>query len=214
MPVAITGGETLLIVVAAIFIALALLASMVVPRYRPGFPGERTGWFALGTLVVFAAMLTTVVVATGGEEGEHGEHGEAAATETQPGETTTGETTTGETTTGETTTGETTTGETTTGETTTGEGTTGETATEAEGGGDAAAGKTVFASAGCGGCHTLEAANSSGSVGPNLDDAKPDHDLVVDRVTHGSGAMPSFQGQLDEKQIEDVAAYVVASTQG
>jgi mono/diheme cytochrome c family protein len=28
------------------------------------------------------------------------------------------------------------------------------------------------------------------------------------------GAMPSFKGQLDEKQIQDVAAYVVASTQG
>jgi len=26
--------------------------------------------------------------------------------------------------------------------------------------------------------------------------------------------MPSFKGQLDEKQIQDVAAYVVASTHG
>jgi mono/diheme cytochrome c family protein len=80
--------------------------------------------------------------------------------------------------------------------------------------GDAAAGEAVFASAGCGGCHTLEAAGSSGSVGPNLDDAKPDDALVVERVTNGMGAMPSFKGQLDEKQIQDVAAYVVASTQG
>ena len=80
--------------------------------------------------------------------------------------------------------------------------------------GDAAAGEPVFASAGCGGCHTLEAAGSSGTVGPNLDDAKPDHALVVERVTNGMGAMPSFKGQLDEKQIQDVAAYVVASTQG
>jgi len=31
-------------------------------------------------------------------------------------------------------------------------------------GGDAAAGKAVFASAGCGGCHTLKAAGSSGKV--------------------------------------------------
>ena len=37
--------------------------------------------------------------------------------------------------------------------------------------GDAAAGETVFASAGCGACHTLSAAGSSGTVGPNLDDA-------------------------------------------
>ena len=80
--------------------------------------------------------------------------------------------------------------------------------------GDATAGEGVFASAGCGGCHTLEAAGSSGTVGPNLDDAKPDHALVVERVTNGMGAMPSFKGQLDETQIQDVAAYVVASTQG
>ena len=89
-----------------------------------------------------------------------------------------------------------------------------ETAPPGEAEGDAAAGEQVFASAGCGGCHTLEAAGSSGNVGPNLDDAKPDHDLVVERVTNGMGAMPSFKGQLDEKQIQDVAAYVVDSTQG
>ena len=80
--------------------------------------------------------------------------------------------------------------------------------------GDAKAGEAVFESAGCVSCHTLEAAGSTGEVGPNLDEAKPDHDLVVDRVTNGSGVMPSFKGQLDEKQIQDVAAYVVASTQG
>ena len=79
--------------------------------------------------------------------------------------------------------------------------------------GNAEAGSEVFASAGCGGCHALQAAGTSGTVGPNLDEAKPDHALVVDRVTNGKGAMPSFAEQLDEKQIQDVAAYVVASTQ-
>ena len=93
---------------------------------------------------------------------------------------------------------------------------TGENQTTTEPGptGDAAAGKTVFADAACGSCHTLEAAGSGGQVGPNLDDAKPDAALVVDRVTNGMGAMPSFEGQLDEKQIQDVAAFVVQSTQG
>jgi mono/diheme cytochrome c family protein len=80
--------------------------------------------------------------------------------------------------------------------------------------GDAEAGEAVFESAGCVSCHTLEAAGSTGNVGPNLDEAKPDHDLVVDRVTNGSGVMPSFKGQLNETQIQDVAAYVVASTKG
>ena len=90
------------------------------------------------------------------------------------------------------------------------------TTTEAAGAptGDPAAGEAVFASAGCGGCHTLEAAGATGTVGPNLDEAKPEQALVIDRVTHGKSVMPSFAGQLSEKQIQDVAAYVVDSTQG
>lgn len=79
-------------------------------------------------------------------------------------------------------------------------------------GGDAAAaaGKEVFLSAegGCGSCHTLADAGTGGSVGPNLDDTKPDAALVVDRVTNGKGVMPSFKGKLTEQQIEDLAAYV------
>jgi mono/diheme cytochrome c family protein len=79
---------------------------------------------------------------------------------------------------------------------------------EAPAAGDAAAGKEVFASAGCEACHTLADAGSTGTVGPNLDEAKPPADLVVERVTNGMGAMPPFKGQLSEKQIQDVAAYV------
>jgi cbb3-type cytochrome c oxidase subunit III len=69
-------------------------------------------------------------------------------------------------------------------------------------------GKTVFATAGCTGCHTLKAAGSTGTVGPNLDEAKPSKDLVIDRVTNGRGGMPSFKGQLSEAQIQAVADYV------
>jgi mono/diheme cytochrome c family protein len=78
----------------------------------------------------------------------------------------------------------------------------------AEAGGDPAAGKAVFTSAGCTGCHTLADAGSNGNVGPNLDQAKPPFGLVVTRVTNGKSPMPSFKGQLTEKQIKDVAAYV------
>jgi len=74
--------------------------------------------------------------------------------------------------------------------------------------GGAADGKTVFATAGCTGCHTLKAAGSTGTVGPNLDEAKPSKDLVIDRVTNGQGGMPSFKGQLSEAQIQAVADYV------
>jgi mono/diheme cytochrome c family protein len=79
--------------------------------------------------------------------------------------------------------------------------------------GDAENGAKIYASAGCGGCHTLEAAGSSGTVGPNLDQAKPDLALAVDRVTNGQGAMPAFKDSLSEQEIADVATYVVQSTQ-
>jgi len=78
--------------------------------------------------------------------------------------------------------------------------------------GDPVAGKAVFASAGCTGCHTLKAANATGTVGPNLDQKKPPESLVVDRVTHGKGVMPSFSGSLSAQQIADVAAFVFQST--
>jgi mono/diheme cytochrome c family protein len=80
--------------------------------------------------------------------------------------------------------------------------------------GDPGAGKSVFASAGCVGCHTLADANAHGTVGPNLDQAKPPLSLAVTRVTKGAGAMPSFKGQLSDKQIADVTAYVVKATGG
>ena len=80
--------------------------------------------------------------------------------------------------------------------------------------GDAAAGKEVFASAGCAACHTLSEANASGTVGPNLDDAKPSNELVVQRVTLGQGGMPSFKDQLQPQQIADVAAFVSSATGG
>jgi len=80
--------------------------------------------------------------------------------------------------------------------------------------GDATAGKAVFESAGCTACHTLSAAGSTGTVGPNLDDAKPSFDLVVQRVTLGQGGMPSFKDQLEPQQIADVAEFVSSSAGG
>jgi cytochrome c6 len=80
--------------------------------------------------------------------------------------------------------------------------------------GDPTAGRIVFLSAGCVGCHTLADAKSHGTVGPNLDQAKPSLSLAVQRVTKGAGAMPSFKGQLSTKQIADVTAYVVKVTGG
>jgi mono/diheme cytochrome c family protein len=68
-------------------------------------------------------------------------------------------------------------------------------------------GKSIFATT-CGSCHTLSDAGTSGTVGPNLDSSKPPKELVVDRVTNGQGAMPSFKDSLDPAQISAVADYV------
>jgi mono/diheme cytochrome c family protein len=83
-------------------------------------------------------------------------------------------------------------------------------------GGDATAGKQVFETAGCKGCHTLKDAGATGTVGPNLDTVSPPPSLslAVSRVTEGKGGMPSFKGQLSTKQIADVTAYVVKTTGG
>jgi cytochrome c6 len=71
-------------------------------------------------------------------------------------------------------------------------------------------GKSIF-TANCGSCHTLADAATSGTVGPNLDEARPPQELVVDRVTNGQGAMPSFKDSLDEQQIQAVADYVAGA---
>jgi mono/diheme cytochrome c family protein len=77
--------------------------------------------------------------------------------------------------------------------------------------GDAANGKKLFAQQGCGGCHTLKAAGSSGNVGPNLDQLKPPFDTVKHQVEVGGGAMPAFKGQLSDAQIQAVSEYVASA---
>ncbi len=74
--------------------------------------------------------------------------------------------------------------------------------------GSVALGRQVFATAGCAGCHTLADAGATGTVGPDLDAARPSSTLVADRVTNGLGVMPSFAGTLSTEQIDAVAAYV------
>jgi mono/diheme cytochrome c family protein len=85
----------------------------------------------------------------------------------------------------------------------------GKTAEGAAGGSRGATdGKSIFTSAGCASCHTLADAGSTGTIGPNLDQAKPSVELAINRVTNGKGAMPSFKGQLTDAQIQAVAKYV------
>jgi cytochrome c6 len=80
--------------------------------------------------------------------------------------------------------------------------------------GDPAKGKPLFASAGCGTCHTLAAAHSTGTIGPNLDTLKPPYRDATAQITNGGGVMPAFKSRLSAQQIADVAAFVVDSTGG
>lgn len=86
----------------------------------------------------------------------------------------------------------------------------------APGGGEitAADGREIFSEAGCGGCHTLSDAGTTGNVGPNLDDAEPSMELAVERVTNGRGAMPPFKDRLTKQQIDAVATYVSRAAGG
>ncbi len=80
--------------------------------------------------------------------------------------------------------------------------------------GDAANGESVYASAGCGGCHVLADAGSSGTIGPNLDDLQPSQEQVAAKVRVGGGGMPAFEGRLSDQEIQDVAAYVASAAGG
>jgi len=68
-------------------------------------------------------------------------------------------------------------------------------------------GKTIFV-AKCGSCHTLKAAGTTGTVGPNLDQLKPPFDRAKQQVISGGGVMPAFKGTLTDAQIDAVARYV------
>jgi mono/diheme cytochrome c family protein len=73
-------------------------------------------------------------------------------------------------------------------------------------------GRTLFLASGCGDCHTLAAAGTSGTAGPSLDQTRPSYELVVQRVTSGGGDMPPFGGSLTMAQIRAIARYVTDST--
>ena len=178
-----TSHKIGLAAVGVAFIVFALLSSFVFPRRSPNFPGRHVGAYVALCALFFVAMIAAVLV-FGKERSEASESPAKTATVSKPlpGQASS----------------------------------TPSTKTTAPGGaatkGDPAAGKAVFASAGCSGCHTLKAANATGNVGPNLDQLKPVEDKIVHQVENGGGGMPAFKSQLSAKQIQDVAAFVYAST--
>ena len=64
----------------------------------------------------------------------------------------------------------------------------------------------------CGVCHTLKAAGSTGTIGPNLDQLKPQMPQIIAAVINGIGVMQAWKGILTYEEIESVAYYVFNST--
>ena len=55
---------------------------------------------------------------------------------------------------------------------------------------------------------TLKDAGTTGTIGANLEELKPDAMRVEEAVRNGMGPMPPYAGKLTEEQIKAVAAYV------
>jgi mono/diheme cytochrome c family protein len=190
-----TSNKIWLALFAGVFIVFALLSSFVFPRRRPDFPGEDgRKWFIIATLALFVAMLFAVNVFAKEDEEPHAETAAETGTTTEPGGTE--PTPTEPTPTG---------------------------TTPAPAQGDPAAGKTLFTSEGCGGCHAFTAADTNATVGPDLDEALQGKDAAFTRESivdpnaevaqgYAQGIMPGDYGQkLSEKQIADLVAFLSQS---
>jgi mono/diheme cytochrome c family protein len=190
-----TGNKIWLALFAGVFIVFALLSSFVFPRRRPDFPGEDgRKWFIVATLALFVAMLFAVNVFAKEDEEPHSEKAAETGTTTQPGVT---ESTPTETMPTETTPG------------------------TAQG--DPAAGKTLFTSQGCGGCHAFAPAGTNATVGPNLAEALQGQDAAFIRESivdpnaevaegYAQGIMPGdYDQKLSPKQIADLIAFLSES---
>jgi cytochrome c551/c552 len=97
--------------------------------------------------------------------------------------------------------------------------------------GDATAGKAVFASNGCGSCHTLSAAGATGTIGPDLDkavsgDAQKDNmplaafikQSITDPAAYTASGGPwstpmptTFGSSLSPTQVDDLVALIESS---
>jgi cytochrome c553 len=78
--------------------------------------------------------------------------------------------------------------------------------------GDNGAGAEVFADAGCGDCHELADAGSTGKVGPSLDATSLTASRIARQVRRGGNGMPSFESSLNDDEIAAVADYVAGAS--
>lgn len=163
-----TTDEIYLGLATLVLVVFSLVVSMLVPRWKPDFPGRNLRLFALVSILLVLGMLAAVE-AFGPEEGHAtGEGGEASR----------------------------------------------------------GMGRQVFEDNKCAGCHTLEAADADGSVGPNLDDALrgKDAQFVEESIVNpdafveegfSADLMPENYGDdLSREELDALVAFLVESTRG
>ena len=92
----------------------------------------------------------------------------------------------------------------------------------------ATTGAQIYTAAGCGGCHQLSKAGTTGNIGPSLNQlasaagqrepgksaSEYTHESIVDpdAVTvsgYNAGVMPSYEGKLTEKQLDALVEYLL-----
>ncbi len=85
-------------------------------------------------------------------------------------------------------------------------------------------GAQVFASNGCGGCHTLAAAKSGGTTGPDFNKVLPgksasfikgyiEHPLAPVAKGYPTGVMPqNFASVIEPHELDELVEYLIAST--
>ena len=100
------------------------------------------------------------------------------------------------------------------------------TTTQAAAKGNPQAGSKVFASQGCGGCHTFKPAGTNGTIGPDLDKlpeyaktanmplADFAHESIVSPSSYVEkgypNSMPDFGSTLSDTQVADLVAYLTS----
>ena len=102
---------------------------------------------------------------------------------------------------------------------------------KATSGGGAAAGKALFVDNGCGACHALQAAKSTGKIGPDLDKlpdeaqqaGQPLEQFVRESIVkpdayvekgYPANVMPKNFASLPKEQLDSLVTYLVESSQG
>jgi mono/diheme cytochrome c family protein len=193
-----TGHQIGLAGTGGAFILFALLSSFVFPRLDPNFPGKKgLRWYLPLSAAFFLTMIGAVLVF--GKESKKG----AEAATAPPAATTTAASAPSAPAGGD------------------------KLTTGPYANGDAASGKTLFAGNGCGACHTLKAAGTTGVVGPSLDKLKefaatakqPLGAFIAESIADPAAyiapgyanGMPPFGTTLSKKQIGDLVAFVYDS---